>query len=105
MTIFELPVVLVMHYAKSKLAGNLVCKYYHRCQSVILNTTFLKIVCLLDVDAIGKPRSGYLRGNTMWLGSYSECRDISGAQYCTANLTISVKKSLIPVCNIGIFFA
>ena len=33
----------------------------------------------------------------VWLGSYSECRDISNAHYCTTALTISVKKSISPV--------
>ncbi len=56
-----------------------------------------KTCSLSDVDAVGKPRSGYLRGNMVWLGSYSECRDISNAHYCTTALTISVKKSISPV--------
>ena len=56
----------------------------------------------LDVDAIGKPRSGYLRGNGVWLGSYSECRDISNAHYCTANLAIAAPELEIisPVCSL-----
>ena len=60
-------------------------------------------VLISDVDAVGKPRSGYLRGNMLWLGSYSECRDISHAQYCTAKLGISVKNIKIPVCYFAYF--
>ena len=56
------------------------------------------MILIPDVDAVGKPRSGYLRGNILWLGSYSECRDISNAQYCTAKLGISVTNIKIPVC-------
>lgn len=34
------------------------------------------------MDAAGKPESGVGGGNVNWLGSYSVCQNISGAQYC-----------------------
>ena len=59
----------------------------------------LKIHFLLDVDAVGKPQSGLLRMNLIWLGSYAECRDISNAHYCTTNLAMTVPASVSPVCS------
>ena len=50
------------------------------------------------MDALGKPKSGYLRGNAVWLGSYSECRDIPDAHFCMANVLLSVRESIDPVC-------
>ena len=55
---------------------------------------------LEDIDAVGKPRSGLLRFNNIWLGSYAECRDISNAHYCTAQIKISFPKTTISaVCS------
>ncbi|CAB4023738.1 Hypothetical predicted protein, partial [Paramuricea clavata] len=53
------------------------------------------------VDAVGKPQSGLLRMNTIWLGSYAECRDISNAHYCTTNLAMTVPASVSPQQHFG----
>ena len=45
------------------------------------------------IDAAGKPRSGILRGNVFWIGSYSECLALSDAKYC-----ISSYGNVSPLC-------
>ncbi|KAK2556795.1 Nose resistant to fluoxetine protein 6 [Acropora cervicornis] len=35
-------------------------------------------------DASGRPGSGILSGNLVWLGSYSQCQNTPGAKYCLA---------------------
>ncbi|CAB4018322.1 Hypothetical predicted protein, partial [Paramuricea clavata] len=34
------------------------------------------------VDASGKPGSGIYGGNTLWYGSYSECKKLPDSRYC-----------------------
>lgn len=40
---------------------------------------------LLVIDAMGKPSSGLLDMNTLWLGSWDECREVEAFDY--ANYT------------------
>ena len=37
-----------------------------------------------DADASGRPGSGFLSGNLVWLGSYVQCQNTPGARYCLA---------------------
>ena len=49
------------------------------------------ILCLhLDSDAMGKPQSGFELGNLAWFGSYSECKNITGAHYCLASIKVDI---------------
>jgi hypothetical protein len=41
-----------------------------------------------DIDSAGKPRSGILRGNVAWFGSYSECLALSDAKYCISQIGV-----------------
>lgn len=73
---------------QSKLAINL---SYIKCASVYpviseVVTSYL-ILCVLDIDAMGKPGAGIKFGNMAWLGSYSECKAIPGASYCLADIS------------------
>ena len=42
---------------------------------------------IADIDAIGRPNSGVLTGNLLWLGSYASCKTIPDAHYCLASVT------------------
>ncbi|XP_046851201.1 nose resistant to fluoxetine protein 6-like isoform X3 [Xenia sp. Carnegie-2017] len=42
------------------------------------------------MDAVGKLRSGILRGNFVWLGSYSECQALPSARYCLSKIDIHI---------------
>ena len=44
----------------------------------------------LDIDGMGKPQSGFQLGNVAWLGSYSECMNLTEAQYCLAGVKITI---------------
>lgn len=39
---------------------------------------------------MGKPQSGFRLGNFAWLGSYSECMNLTEAQYCLAGVKITI---------------
>ena len=39
---------------------------------------------------MGKPQSGVTVGNLAWFGSYGECLNITGAQYCLASIKINI---------------
>lgn len=47
---------------------------------------------LIDMDAVGRPRNGILRGNLAWLGSYSECLALSSAKYCISQINVNYTK-------------
>lgn len=50
----------------------------------------------LDSDASGRPGSGFLSGNLVWLGSYSQCQNTPGAKYCLApNVLIEIAGQVI----------
>lgn len=42
------------------------------------------------IDGMGKPQSGFRLGNFAWLGSYSECMNLTEAQYCLAGVKITI---------------
>ncbi|XP_046851202.1 nose resistant to fluoxetine protein 6-like isoform X4 [Xenia sp. Carnegie-2017] len=44
------------------------------------------------MDAVGRPRSGIIRGNLAWLGSYSECLALSSAKYCISQINVNYPK-------------
>ncbi|XP_076353848.1 nose resistant to fluoxetine protein 6-like isoform X2 [Tachypleus tridentatus] len=84
----------------------------------ILCDKFDKNKTVLVLDAVGKPTSGFLRGNFYWLGSYKECIEVSApqdvvngtgvtfegfsGQYCQSNWFVKIfGKANIPL-NIGL---
>ncbi|XP_029182927.2 nose resistant to fluoxetine protein 6-like [Acropora millepora] len=49
-------------------------------------------------DASGRPGSGFLSGNLVWLGSYSQCQNTPGAKYCLApNVLIEITGQPKPI--------
>lgn len=56
-----------------------------------------------DIDATGRPNSGVLTGNLVWLGSYATCKAIPDAHYCLLpGITILIKngnKSTVCIDN------
>ncbi|XP_028406328.1 nose resistant to fluoxetine protein 6-like [Dendronephthya gigantea] len=51
-----------------------------RCQNTYKNLTLEQKASY--IDASGKPASGIYGGNTLWYGSYSECKKIPDSRYC-----------------------
>lgn len=49
----------------------------------------------LALDAFGKPGSGILVGDYIWLGTYQECQDLTEFHYCLVDLQVNVT-SVIP---------
>lgn len=52
-------------------------------------TNQCNFICL-DIDGMGKPQSGFRLGNLAWLGSYSECMNLTEARYCLAGVKITI---------------
>ncbi|XP_063954820.1 nose resistant to fluoxetine protein 6-like isoform X1 [Lytechinus pictus] len=50
------------------------------------------------VDSFGKPESGLLVGNAVWMGHYDECKSITGFNFCMSylQLTLPQNGSIVP---------
>ena len=66
----------------------------NNCQ-YIFNNCIITIISV--VDALGKPPSGFLNGNTVFMGSYDTCKTIIGSSNygsnykpCTIKATMTV---------------
>ena len=54
------------------------------------------LICTISaLDAFGKPGSGILVGDYIWLGTYQECQDLTEFHYCLVDLQANVT-SVIP---------
>ena len=63
-----------------EIAGH-TCSYMHVNKPIYFKPHF----CFADIDALGKPGPGILKGNLAWQGSFDECLEIKDAKYCIIN--------------------
>ena len=51
---------------------------------------------LLVFDSFGKPGSGILVGDYIWIGTYEECQDLKGFHYCMVDLLGNISSFMPP---------
>lgn len=64
--------------------GTVFPKVSKACKAALFELLKSPSAMLVYADASGRPGSGFLSGNLVWLGSYVQCQNTPGARYCLA---------------------
>ena len=60
------------------------------------NQLKFSFLALSVFDSFGKPGSGILVGDYIWIGTYEECQDLKGFHYCMVDLIGNISSFIPP---------